>query len=165
MPAGIPRVRVDFMVDADGLLKVSATEEHTGERAEIEVRPTYGLPDEEIEQMLEDAIDHAEEDIEDRLLIDARIEGEQILHALQKALNVDSALLEADEGHSFVAAVLRLEEALQGADRRAILDAGEAVDKMTAPFAQRRIERDLAQAIQGRMTDDVAGKLGMGEPS
>lgn len=165
MPAGIPRVRVDFMVDADGLLKVSATEEHTGERAEIEVRPTYGLPDEEIEQMLEDAIDHAEEDIEDRLLIDARIEGEQILHALQKALNVDSALLEADEGHSFVAAVLRLEEALQGADRRAILDAGEAVDKMTAPFAQRRIERDLAQAIQGRMTDDVAGKLGMGDPS
>ena len=163
MPAGIPRVRVDFMVDADGLMRVSATEEHTGERAEIEVRPTYGLPDEEIEQMLEDAIDHAEEDIEDRLLIDARIEGEQILHSLRKALADDAALLEADEGDRFVSAMKRLEAALQGDDRRAILDIGEEVDSMTAPFAQRRIERDLATAIHGRMTDDVAGKLGMGD--
>jgi molecular chaperone HscA len=163
MPAGIPRVRVDFMVDADGLMRVSATEEHTNTKAEIEVRPTYGLPDEEIEQMLEDAIDHAEEDIEDRLLIDARIEGEQILHSLRKALESDGALLEADEGDRFVAAMHRLEAALRGSDRKAILDVGEEVDRMTAPFAQRRIERDLARAIHGRMTDDVAGKLGMGE--
>ena len=161
LPAGAPRVRVDFLVDADGILHVTATEEHTGERSQIEVRPTYGLQDDEIERMLDEAIDKAEDDIEERLLIDARVEGEQILHAIQKALASDPHLLGDGEGDAFTAAAKALELALQGADRRAIQAAGQRVDALTAPFAQRRIERDLARAIQGRMSDEVAEKLGL----
>jgi len=159
MPAGLPRVKVSFDVDADGILTVSAIEEHTGATANVDVRPTYGLSDDEVEQMLDDAIDHAEEDIDERLLIDARVEGEQILHSLRKALAVDSDLLESDEGDTFVALANDLEAALSGSDRRRIQNLGEKLDQLTAPFAQRRIERDLARAIHGRMADNVADAL------
>ncbi|HCH65568.1 MAG TPA: Fe-S protein assembly chaperone HscA, partial [Deltaproteobacteria bacterium] len=161
MPAGMPRVRVEFSVDADGILKVSAEEEHTGASAKVDVQPTYGLSDDEVEAMLDDAIDHAEEDIDERLLIDARIEGEQILHSLRKALTVDQDLLDGDEGDDFSKLADDLEAALKGTDRRRIQDLGERLDRLTAPFAQRRIERDLAQAIHGRMADNVADTLGL----
>ena len=94
LTAGLPRIRVDFTVDADGILTVAATEEFTGEQAQVEVKPTYGLSDDEIEEMLEDAIDHAEDDIDERLLIAARVEGEQILHHIRKALSKDADLLQ-----------------------------------------------------------------------
>jgi len=163
MPAGMPRVRVEFSVDADGILKVSAEEEHTGAAATVDVQPSYGLSDDEVEQMLDDAIDHAEEDIDERLLIDARIEGEQILHSLRKALATDSDLLEGEEAGAFSTLADDLEAALAGTDRRRIQDLGDRLDQLTAPFAQRRIERDLARAIHGRMADTVADKLGLDE--
>ncbi|MBC04396.1 MAG: Fe-S protein assembly chaperone HscA [Phycisphaerae bacterium] len=159
MPAGMPRVKVEFDVDADGILTVSAVEEHTGATATVDVRPTYGLSDDEVEQMLDDAIDNAEEDIDERLLIDARVEGEQILHSLRKALTVDADLLDSGEGDAFVALADDLEAALGGTDRRRIQSLGEKLDQLTAPFAQRRIERDLARAIHGRMADNVAEVL------
>jgi molecular chaperone HscA len=162
MPAGVPRVRVDFVVDADGLLKVSAAEEHTGVEAQIEVSASYGLSDEEVEQLLEDAIDHAEDDIDKRLLIEARVEGEQILHALRSALATDAAMAEPGELVAFTEAEAALAAALGGDDRRAIQAAGERVDRLTAPFAQRRIERDLAVAITGRMAAEVDAQLGAG---
>jgi molecular chaperone HscA len=159
MPAGMPRVKVEFDVDADGILTVSAVEEHTGSTATVDVRPTYGLSDDEVEQMLDDAIDNAEEDIDERLLIDARVEGEQILHSMRKALAVDSDLLDSGEGDAFVILADELEAALGGSDRRRIQNLGEKLDQLTAPFAQRRIERDLARAIRGRMADNVAEAL------
>lgn len=161
MPAGMPRVRVEFSVDADGILQVTAEEEHTGAKATVDVSPTYGLSDDEVEAMLDDAIDNAEEDIDERLLIDARIEGEQILHSLRKALSVDQDLLEGEEGSEFATLADDLEAALKGTDRRRIQDLGERLDRLTAPFAQRRIERDLARAIHGRMADNVADTLGL----
>jgi molecular chaperone HscA len=163
MPAGAPRVRVDFVVDADGLLSVSATEEHTGEETKIEVSASYGLSDDEVEQMLEDAIDHAETDIEARLLIEAQVEGEQILHALRSALRTDAAMAEPDELRDFIEAEAALAASLTGTDRWAIQAAGEKVDRLTAPFAQRRIERDLAVAITGRMAGEVGDQLGMSD--
>ena len=159
MPAGMPRVKVEFDVDADGILTVSAIEEHTGATANVDVRPSYGLSDDEVEQMLDDAIDHAEEDIDERLLIDARVEGEQILHSLRKALAVDADLLDSGEGDTFASLADELEAALGGTDRRKIQNLGEKLDQLTAPFAQRRIERDLARAIHGRMADTVADAL------
>ena len=163
MPAGMPRVKVEFSVDADGILTVTAHEEHTGATATVDVQPTYGLSDDEVEQMLDDAIDHAEEDIDERLLIDARIEGEQILHSLRKALADDADLLESEEGDQFSTLADELEAALASTDRRRIQDLGEKLDQLTAPFAQRRIERDLARAIHGRMADSVADTLGLEE--
>lgn len=163
MPAGMPRVNVSFAVDADGILKVTAEEEHTGASSTVDVSPAYGLSDDEVERMLDDAIDHAEEDIDERLLIDARIEGEQILHSLRKALATDRDLLENDEAGEFTQLADDLEAALKGTDRRRIQDLGEKLDQLTAPFAQRRIERDLARAIHGRMADSVANTLGLDE--
>ncbi|HNC98135.1 MAG TPA: Fe-S protein assembly chaperone HscA, partial [Myxococcota bacterium] len=96
LPAGVPRVRVEYLVDADGLLRVSAREEHTGIEAKIEVKPSYGLTDDEIEEMLEASIDHAEDDVAVRMLIEARVEAEGILHALGKSLD-DRDLLEEGE--------------------------------------------------------------------
>jgi len=161
LTAGIPRIRVDFSVDADGILTVSAEEEFTGKQATVEVKPTYGLSDDEIEQMLEDAIDHAEDDIDERLLIAARIEGEQILHHIRKALTKDADLLQGDEGATLPELADQLAAALESGDRQRILGLGQKVDEASAAFAQRRIERDLALAIGGRNTDDVATALGV----
>ena len=129
--------------------------------ATVDVQPTYGLSDDEVEAMLDDAIDNAEDDIDERLLIDARIEGEQILHSLRKALTVDQDLLEGSERDEFSRLADELEAALKGTERRRIQDLGEKLDRLTAPFAQRRIERDLARAIRGRMADTVADTLGL----
>jgi molecular chaperone HscA len=161
MPAGMSRVKVEFAVDADGILKVTAEEEHTGATATVDVQPSYGLSDDEVERMLDDAIDHAEDDIDERLLIDARIEGEQILHSLRKALDSDSDLLEGEEQNRFSQLADDLDAALKGTDRRRIQELGDQLDQLTAPFAQRRIERDLARAIRGRMADNVADTLGL----
>ena len=149
-------------LDADGILTVAAEEEFTGEKASVEVKPTYGLTDDEIEQMLEDAIDHAEDDIDERLLIAARIEGEQILHHIRKALTKDADLLTGDEGAVLPDLADQLAAALEGTDRQKILALGQRVDEASAAFAQRRIERDLALAIGGKNTDDVATALGVG---
>ena len=111
--------------------------------------------------MLEDAIDHAEEDIDERLLIAARVEGEQILHHIRKALANDSDLLEGDEGEVLGRLASELAAAIGGDDRQRIRDLGNQVDERSAAFAQRRIERDLALAIGGRGADEVAEKLGL----
>ena len=161
LPAGIPRVRVDFTVDADGILRVGATEEHTGHTTSIEVTPSYGLTDEEIEDMLEDAIDNAEEDIDVRLLIECRVEGEQILHHITKAMSQDGELMQGDEETLFTAAIVDLKAALEGTDRRRIQRVGQEIDEISAAFAQRRIERDLDLALGGRTTDVVAERLGV----
>jgi molecular chaperone HscA len=161
LPAGIPRVRVDFTVDADGILRVGATEEHTGNTTSVEVTPSYGLTDEEIEDMLEDAIDHAEEDIDIRLLIECRVEGEQILHHISKAMAQDADLMQGDEEASFTVSIAELQAVLGGDDRRKIQEAGRKIDEISAPFAQRRIERDLELALGGRSTDAVARRLGV----
>jgi len=154
-------VRVDFTVDANGILSVKATEEQTGRSASVDVQPSYGLSDDEVDAMLEDAIDHAEEDIHERLLIAARVEGEQILHHIDKALKNDAALLEGDEQGTLTQLASDLRAALSGTDRKRIQELGKQVDKRSAAFAQRRIERDLALAIGGRDTSEVAEKLGV----
>ena len=126
--AGIPRVRVDFTVDTDGILRW-VHRGHTGQTTSVEVTPSYGLTDDEIEQMLEDAIDHAEDDIDTRFLIECRVEGEQILHHIQKAMAQDAALMQGDEESEFLSAIAELEEALKGTDRRKIQASGAKIDE------------------------------------
>jgi molecular chaperone HscA len=161
MPAGVPRIKVEFAVDADGILKVTAREETSGRSSVIEVTPSYGLSDDEIEQMLDDAIDNAETDFDERLLIDARVEADQVINSVLGAVKAETALLEDGEAERFQAGVERLRQVIAGTDRKAISDATKQLDELTAPFAQRRIERDLGLALTGHTADDVAGKLGI----
>ncbi|MCB9780361.1 MAG: Fe-S protein assembly chaperone HscA [Alphaproteobacteria bacterium] len=161
MPAGIPRIKVEFTVDADGILSVSATEKSTGVAARIKVEPSYGLSDDEIEQMLEDAIDHAEDDFDERLLIEARVEAEGVKKALERAIADDAGLLEGDEGDRFQAVLAELSAAMDGKDRQRISALTKKLDETSAAFAQRRIERDLALALEGRDADDVGKALGI----
>jgi molecular chaperone HscA len=161
LPAGLPRIKVEFLVDADGLLRVSAREEFTSTEASIEVQPSYGLSDDEIEQMLEDAIDNAESDVDERLLIEARVEAEQVLTALDKALVDDRDMLEGNESAIIEQVVGALRVAMAESDRKRISDLTHKLDEVSAPFAQRRIERDLTLALSGRDAEDVADQLGM----
>ena len=161
LPAGVPRIKVDFLVDADGILTVSASEEFTGIQASIEVIPSYGLSEDEIETMLEEAIDAAESDVDKRLLIEACVEAEQILRALDGALAADAALLQPGELDLLQGVSGQLREAIAGTDRHRISALSHKLDEVSAPFAQRRIERDLALALEGRSADDVATHLGM----
>lgn len=161
LPAGVPRIKVTLSVDANGLLRVSAEEEFSGTQASIEVSPSYGLLDEEIEQMLDDAIDNAENDVEERLLIEARIEAEQVLQALQKSIAADAGLATEDELSEMQKVSEDLQAAIEGAERRKISDLTHKLDEVSAPFAQRRIERDLGLALKGRSTKIVAEELGL----
>jgi len=160
-PAGTPRIKVEFMVDADGILRVNAEDTATGNSMSVDVQPSYGLSEDEIENMLESAIDHAETDVDERLLIDARIEAEQIANQVKKAIAADSDMLEEGEQSRFEALLTELEEAMKGRDRQRIGSLSHRIDEVTAAFAQRRIERDLQLAIQGKAASDVAKELGV----
>ena len=159
MPAGLPRVKVEFTVDADGILHVSATEQYTKTCAEVDVQPSYGLEEEEIERMLEEAIDHAEKDVDERMLIEARVEADQVLRVVEKALAADAELLSTGEEARILGAVKLLREALESSDRKRIRDLTEKLDEVTAPFAQRRIERDLQRALEGQDAEEVLERL------
>lgn len=160
-PAGTPRIKVEFMVDADGILRVAASDVATGNSTSVEVQPSYGLSEDEIETMLESAIDNAESDVDERLLIDARIEAEQIVNQVKKALADDAAMLEPGEQGEIEALLGELATAMDGRDRQRISTLSHRVDEVTAPFAQRRIERDLELAIQGKAAAEVAKELGV----
>ena len=111
--------------------------------------------------MLEDAIDNAETDVDERLLIEARIEAEQIANQVNKALTADAELLQEGEEDAIRTLLSTLEEAMNGQDRHRISSVSTEIDEVTAPFAQRRIERDLQLAIRGKSTDHVAEELGI----
>jgi len=160
-PAGTPRIKVEFMVDADGILRVQATDSATGANTSVEVQPSYGLSEDEIEGMLEAAIDHAETDVDERLLIDARIEAEQIANQVRKAIATDAQMLEGDEQDQIETLLGALEDAMGGRDRHRISELSHRIDEVSAPFAQRRIERDLELAIQGKAASTVAKELGV----
>jgi molecular chaperone HscA len=160
MPAGMARLEVTFMVDADGILRVSAREETTGKEAAIEVKPSYGLTDEEVERMLLDSFAHAEEDVKARLLAEQRVEAQGIAAAALAAMRDAPDLLEAGEREAITRAMEAVEAARAGTDHLAIRDAVEALDHASKPFATRRMNRALEQGFRGRDVDAVDAKLG-----
>jgi len=164
MTAGAARVRVEFAVDADGLLTVSAREQTTGREQRVEVRPTYGLPPEDMERMLRESMKHARDDMARRLLTEARVEGERALLALEGALRKDSQLLSAPERSTIETAVARLRRSVQGEDRDDIMQAITALDGACQDFAQRRMDHGVASALKGltidRVERDMAGGRG-----
>ena len=146
-PAGVPRVEVTFMIDADGILSVSALDLRTGLERSIEVKPSYGLTDDEVEQLLEESIDFAEEDIEQRLLIEARTEADTVLNATHKALHQNAAFLRQGEEEQIAQAVQKLREALGGEDYDLIRDLTEELSEATTPFAQRIMDSSIQEVL------------------
>lgn len=156
MPAGMARLEVSFNVDADNLLTVHAKELTTGIEQAIEVKPSYGLTDEEVEDMLLDALDHGEEDFEARRLADARVEAERIVHATRKGLAADADLLEADEKQRIEAALRELQEAIAGAKKASQIQLRiDELDDATHAWAGRRMDRAIVGAISGKALGDV----------
>jgi len=155
MPAGMARLEVTFNVDADGLLSVHARETTTGIEQTVSVKPTYGLDDAAVEQMLLDALDHGEEDLERRRLAENRVDAQRILAATRQALVVDADLLEPGEGARIEAACAALEAAARGESASLVKARFDGVDEATKRFAGRRMNRAIARAIEGQRVDNV----------
>jgi molecular chaperone DnaK (HSP70) len=161
MSAGLPRIEVRFLIDADGILQVSAREQRSGLAAEIEVKPTYGLTDEQVESMILDSFDHAEEDFSARLLIEARNEAETILSAVERAPQSPAwAQLRGEEQAAITAARDRLAAIKQSEDAAAIRDATLALDQATRRFAELMMEAAVTTAIRGKTMEAAGEELG-----
>jgi len=161
MSAGLPRIEVKFLIDADGILQVSAREQRSGKQAQIEVKPTYGLTDEQVESMILDSFDHAEEDFAARLLIEARNEAETILSAVERAPRSPAwAQLRGEEQSAIFAARDRLASVKQGDDSAAIRAATLALDQATRRFAELMMEAAVSTAIRGKTMDAAGDELG-----
>ncbi|MFZ5893250.1 MAG: Fe-S protein assembly chaperone HscA [Myxococcota bacterium] len=160
MPAGMARLDVTFNVDENNLLSVTAVERTTGITQRIEVKPSYGLSDEEVERMLEDALDHGEEDFEARRLSDARVEARRILLATQKALDSDADLLEPEERMRIDTAMAELRRAIDEAKTASSVTLrSDALADATHAFAGRRMNRAIAGAIAGKAVGDIEKRV------
>ncbi len=155
MAAGAARIRVQFNVDADGLLTVSAREETTGTEQEVAVKPTYGINESDMATMLRDSMVHAREDMEMRVLTEARVDARRNILAVNAAMEVDRALLSKDDEASINQAIANLETAMAGEDREAINDAAEALENASRPFAEARMDSRIRQALAGQNVDEV----------
>ena len=155
MVAGAARIKVTFQVDADGLLNVTAEEQTQGVTSSIEVKPSYGLGDREIETMLRDSMDHAAEDRDVRRLREEQVEADRVLEALQAALATDGdRLVDAEERRTIDAATAVLAEQRNGSDYRAIKKAIEAVEKASSGYVERRMNSSIHEAMAGHKVDE-----------
>ncbi|MBC7414244.1 MAG: Fe-S protein assembly chaperone HscA [Herminiimonas sp.] len=155
MTAGAARIRVTFQVDADGLLSVSARELRSGVEASIVVKPSYGLGDDTITQMLQDSFSSAEADMQLRALREEQVEAERILLATQSALDADSALLSDPEHAAIDALIATVRAQLGSTDHLQIKASVAALADGTEEFAARRMDRSVRSALAGRRLDDV----------
>lgn len=155
MPAGGAHIRVTFQVDADGLLSVTAMEKSTGVEASIQVKPSYGLSDGEIADMIKDSMANAQSDVGARMLAEQRVEASRVLESLQGALASDAALLSEAESTAISAAVEGLQQATQGTDPAAIEAAIKTLDAQTQDFAARRMDASIRRALAGHSVDEV----------
>ena len=155
MVAGAAKIRVTFQVDADGLLSVMAEELSTGTRSEIQVKPSYGLGADEIEQMLQASQEHAQEDMQIRALREAQIEARQLVDAIRAAEAEDGDLLSDEERQNLDAAVTGLEQAIAEGTRNQIHDQTEALNKLSGEFAARRMDLHISRALSGESIDRV----------
>jgi molecular chaperone HscA len=164
MPAGLARLEVTFLVDADGILRVTAREEATGIEAVVDVKPTYGLSDEEVERMLLDSFAHGEEDVRLRLLTEQRIEADRIAQAVRGAIASTPELLTEADRARIDAALDQLEQARAGQNHHAIRTAIEAVDLASKDFAGRRMNRAIEEGLRGRSVNQIEAEVGKTSP-
>ena len=158
MAAGAAHIRVTYQVDADGLLSVTAMEKTTGVQSSIQVKPSYGLTDDEIANMLKASMENAKEDIQARLLAEQRVEAERVLESVRSALAQDDDLLDDDELSAVKNAIISLEQLKQQDDSLAIKQGIKALDLATQEFAARRMDKSIRTALAGHSVDDIVGK-------
>ncbi|QZO12435.1 Fe-S protein assembly chaperone HscA [Pseudoalteromonas piscicida] len=156
MAAGAAHIRVTFRVDADGLLSVSAEEKSTGVQAEIQVKPSFGLSDDQVAQMLKDSMSNAKEDMSARMLKEQQVEALRVLEALEASLATDGHLLAEDELNTLRGAMTELAQIRESADNpEQIKKAIEEVDQASSDFASRRMDESIKKALQGQSVDEV----------
>ncbi|WP_223668961.1 Fe-S protein assembly chaperone HscA [Kangiella shandongensis] len=156
MVAGAARIKVTYQVDADGLLQVTAEETTSGVKADITVKPSYGLSDEQITTMLESSFSHADEDIQARMLREQKVEAARVIEAVSAALNENGKELLSEEEFAAVQSSLeQLNQVSQGDDIEAIENAIEVVEKNTNEFASRRMDASIAKALVGHEVDEL----------
>ena len=155
MPAGLARLAVTFEVDEDGLLRVTAREETTGKEQVVKVEPSYGLSDDEVEQMLLDAYDHGEADLWQRRLAEARVDAARVALAVEKSLAEDRHLLEPGEEVGIADALAAVRAADERGEPAGLQNAVHALDHATKSFAERRMNAAIERATRGRAVGDV----------
>ncbi|KZN69092.1 Fe-S protein assembly chaperone HscA [Pseudoalteromonas luteoviolacea] len=156
MAAGAAHIRVTFKVDADGLLSVSAMEKSTGVQAEIQVKPSFGLSDDQVAQMLKDSMSFAKEDMQARMLKEQQVEALRVLEALEASLETESHLLNEGELQALRSAMAMLDDKrLNASEPEEIKQAIEVVDDASSEFASRRMDVSIKQALQGQSVDEV----------
>ena len=156
MPAGMPRIEVKFLIDADGILSVSAQEQRTNKYQSIEVKPTYGLTDEQVEQMILESFEYAEADIETRLAIEARNEAETVLNATAKGLADEQyANISAEEKTEIAAATTQLREVMRGSDHQAIRQAIERLRHATMHLAELIMNAAISKALKDKRVREI----------
>ena len=154
MPAGLPKVEVTFLINADGILQVKAKELRSGVAQTIEIKPQYGLTDEEVEQRLLESITHAKEDIQKRALVEASTEAEQMLDVTEKFITKNSALLSPDELKQTALAMQALQLAITMEDKNLIQTKTEELNDISRPFAERVMDQAISSALKGKGIDD-----------
>jgi Fe-S protein assembly chaperone HscA len=157
MPGGMPKIEVTFLIDANGILQVQARELRTGKAASIEVKPTYGLTEGQVEQMVEDSFTYAEADVEARLLIETQTEADTVLNHVERALRQARDIVGAEELAAIEAARALLRTARAGADRDQIRELTTALNQVTAPLADRLMETAIKDAVTSKRADRLLG--------
>lgn len=155
MPAGLPRIEVTFMIDANGILNVVARDMRTGKQQSVEVKPTYGLTDEEVEKMLMDSMESAETDFAARMLIDARNDADIVLRATDKAMKRADQFLTKEEKEAVLQAKKELQEAYQGTDQARVREKIEKLDLSTQKLAQGIMNSTIADALKNKTLNQL----------
>lgn len=150
MPAGLPKVDIQFLINADGILKVKATELRSGVEQIIEVKPQYGLTDEEVENMLMASINNAKEDIQLRSLIEATTEGQTQIELTQNFLSKHKQYITEEELLATENAILEIKKAIEAKDKNAIMAANESLNTISSPYAERVMDIAVAEAMKGK---------------
>jgi molecular chaperone DnaK (HSP70) len=158
MPAGMPKIEVVFLIDANGILQVTATELRTGKAAAIEVKPTYGLSEADVERMVEESFTYAEADVEARLLIEARNEADTVITHVERALGQGSQLVGADERETIVTALETLRRARTTDDRVLIRETTTGLNRATEHLAELMMDAALKGALASRRADEIMEK-------
>jgi molecular chaperone DnaK (HSP70) len=155
-PSGLPRIEVTFLIDANGILNVTARDQRTGREHSVDVKPSYGLTDDEIERMLEESIELGEGDIEQRLLINARNEANHLLTALAKQLKDYGELIDSRERQGIEQAAAELESVRSSEDRTLIAHLVEQLNELTTPFAERIMNHAISQALEKKSIEELS---------
>jgi molecular chaperone DnaK (HSP70) len=154
MPAGLPKVDINFLLNADGILTVQAIELRSGVKQEIDIVPSYGLSDDTVEKMLIDSIENAKSDVEQRMLIEAKSEGEQLVYTAERFIKKNGNILNEQELTLTIVLISELKDALDSGEKDRILKKADELNEYTRPFAERLMDMAVGQAMKGKSIDE-----------